>query len=194
MVYLQLFLEFLKIGAFTFGGGYAMIPLIETTVLKNGWLTERQLVDFIAVSESTPGPLAVNLSTYIGQRTGGFPGALCATLGIVLPSFVIILIVAKCYDKFQKNSIVNGCLTGIRPAVAGLIGAAVLSVGSSVFSIRFSNLHGFWLQLTEKQNIAMLAVLAAAGLLARKKTHPIVIICISGILGVVCGYMGFMSV
>lgn len=194
MVYLRLFLEFLKIGAFTFGGGYAMIPLIEAAVLKNGWLTERQLVDFIAVSESTPGPLAVNLSTYIGQKTGGFPGALCATLGIVLPSFAIILIVAKCYEKFQKNHIVKGCLTGIRPAVAGLIGAAVLSVGGSVFTIQPSGLSGLLRQLAGEQNVAMLVILAAAALLAYKKIHPIAIICISGIAGIVCGYMGILSV
>ena len=83
MIYLKLFLEFFKIGAFTFGGGYAMLPLIQETVLRNGWLDQKQLIDFIAVSESTPGPFAVNISTYIGERTAGLPGALCNTWGSV---------------------------------------------------------------------------------------------------------------
>lgn len=190
MVYLQLFLEFMKIGAFTFGGGYAMLPLIESTVLRHGWLTRRQLVDFIAVSESTPGPLAVNLSTYIGQRTGGFPGAFCATLGIVVPSFVIILILAKCYEKFQRNRVVNGCLAGIRPAVAGLIGAAVFSVGSSVFAVQLESFRGFFRQMAAKQNLSMLVILLAAMGMSYRKLHPVIIICVSGILGIACGYMG----
>ena len=102
-IYLKLFLTFLKIGAFTFGGGYAMLPLIQQEVIKNGWLTEEQILNFIAVSESTPGPFAINISTYIGTEKGGFFGALAATLGVALPSFVIILIVARVFTAFRKN-------------------------------------------------------------------------------------------
>jgi chromate transporter len=98
MILWELFITFFKIGAFTFGGGYAMIPLIQSEVVSNGWLTEAQITDFIAVSESTPGPLAVNMSTYVGAEIAGFAGALCATLGVVMPSFIIILIVAKSYE------------------------------------------------------------------------------------------------
>ena len=94
MIYLKLFLEFLKIGAFSFGGGYGMISLIRDTVISNGWLTENQLMNFIAVSESTPGPLAINMATFIGSSQGGILGALSATFGVVLPSFVIILIIS----------------------------------------------------------------------------------------------------
>ena len=112
MIYLQLFLTFLKIGAFTFGGGYAMLPLIQEEVLGQGWMGMEDLVNFVAVSESTPGPLAVNLSTYIGAETAGFWGAVCATFGVVLPSFVIILIVARCFAAFQENGIVKGCFPG----------------------------------------------------------------------------------
>ena len=108
MIYLKLFLIFFKIGAFTFGGGYAMLPLIQEEVLGHGWMELEDLVNFMAVSESTPGPLAVNLSTYIGAETAGFPGALCATLGVVLPSFVIILIVARCFAAFQENGATIG--------------------------------------------------------------------------------------
>ena len=100
MIYLELLLTFLKIGAFTFGGGYAMLPLIQAEVKSHGWLDTAELVDFIAVSESTPGPFAVNISTFVGMRTAGIPGALCATFGVVLPSFLIIILVAKFYEKF----------------------------------------------------------------------------------------------
>lgn len=94
----QLFLTFFKIGAFTFGGGYAMLPFIQQEVLKNGWMNDKELIDFIAISESTPGPFAVNASTFVGMQTAGVFGAVCATLGVVLPSFIIILIVAKIFD------------------------------------------------------------------------------------------------
>lgn len=180
VIYLSLFLNFFKIGAFTFGGGYAMLPLIQETVLKNGWLSKGQLVDFIAVSESTPGPFAVNISTYIGFRTAGFPGALCATFGVVLPSFLIILLVARCYARFKKNRIVNGCMEGLRPAVIGLIGAAVLSVGSSTFDFSF---------LLSLKNLLLLAILMIDGFLAWKKIHPILIICVSGALGIFGGML-----
>ena len=95
MIYLELFLTFFMIGLFTFGGGYAMLPLIQEQVIGKGWMTSEQIVDFIAVSESTPGPFAVNRATFIGTQMGGVLGAVCATLGVVLPSFIIILIVAK---------------------------------------------------------------------------------------------------
>ena len=119
VIYLKLFLIFFKIGAFTFGGGYAMLPLIQQEVLSQGWMDLEQLVNFIAVSESTPGPLAVNLSTYIGAETGGLLGSFCATVGVVLPSFVIILLVAKFYQAFQTNTLVKGCMNGPAPHGGG---------------------------------------------------------------------------
>ena len=125
MIWIELFLTFLKIGAFTFGGGYAMLPLIQSEVERHGWLTQSEVVDFIAVSESTPGPLAINMATFVGIRTGGVFGAVCATLGVVLPSFVIILIVAKFYEKFRKSRAVDGVMYGLRPAVIGLIADSV---------------------------------------------------------------------
>ncbi|MBP3320720.1 MAG: chromate transporter, partial [Clostridia bacterium] len=144
MILLELFLSFLKIGAFTFGGGYAMLPLIMETVVSKGWMSEEALIDFVAVAESTPGPFAINIATYVGSEMGGFFGAVCATLGVVLPSFVIILIVAKCYEKFRKSKLVSGAMTGLKPVVVGLIGAAILSIGvkalglsSFAFSLSF---------------------------------------------------------
>ena len=125
MLYLELFLTFFKIGLFTIGGGYAMLPLIQADVQAKGWMTAKELVNFIAVSESTPGPFAVNVSTYVGAELAGLPGAFCATLGVVLPSFLIILLVARFYAAFRSSAIVSGAMGGLRPAVIGMIGAAV---------------------------------------------------------------------
>ena len=141
MIYLELFLTFLMIGAITFGGGYAMLPIIQKEVAAKGWVDAASLVDFVAVSESTPGPFAINMATYVGSTVGGegvgiwgsILGAVCATLGVVVPSFVIILIVAKCYDAFRQSRVVKGCMSGLKPAVVALIAGAVISVGLTVF-------------------------------------------------------------
>ena len=129
MILLELFWPFFKIGAFTFGGGYAMLPLIQSEVTAKGWIDPAALVDFIAVSESTPGPIAVNMATYIGSELGCIPGAACATLGVVLPSFVIILIVARCFERFRRSRAIQGAMFGLKPAVVGFIATAVVSVG-----------------------------------------------------------------
>ncbi|MBO4251061.1 MAG: chromate transporter [Clostridia bacterium] len=120
-VLLDLFLTFLKIGAVSFGGGYAMIPMLTDEVAAHGWLTESELMNFIAVSESTPGPIAVNMATFIGASQGGIFGALLATLGVVLPAFIIILIVASVVKGLLKFAGVQGFLSGVRPVVVGLI-------------------------------------------------------------------------
>ena len=184
MIYLALFLTFLKIGAFTFGGGYAMLPLVEEEVLNHGWLSVEEIVNFIAVSESTPGPFAVNMSTYVGRVTGGFFGAFFATLGVVLPSFVIVLIVAKCFERFQKSRMVKGCMSGLKPAVIGLIGAALVSTGSTVFfpdgfSMATLSAADFWVSA---------GIFLCMLILALKKVHPILIILLSAVLGIVAGY------
>ncbi|MBQ8204113.1 MAG: chromate transporter [Clostridia bacterium] len=185
MIFLELFLTFLKIGAFTFGGGYAMLPLIQEEVLAKGWASEEAIINFIAVSESTPGPFAINMATYIGAEMGGLFGSFCATLGVVLPSFVIILIVAKCYDKFKESKVVRGCMSGLKPAVVGLIGAAILSVAVTVLIP-----SGFSLAIFSQISLYVsLAILAIGLVLAFKKVHPIIIICISAVLGIASGYI-----
>ncbi len=184
MMLLELFLTFLKIGAFTFGGGYAMLPLITAEVEAHGWMDEQALVNFIAVSESTPGPFAVNIATYVGMEVRGIPGATCATLGVILPSFAVILIIAKCYQKFQNSRIVKGCMSGLKPAVVGLIGASVLSVGSTVFIPSGASLSIFCNEAFYVS--AGIFVLAAA--LAFRKVHPILIICVCAVLGMITGY------
>ena len=111
MIYFELFYIFFLIGLFTFGGGYAMIPMIQEQVVGKGWMSEAQLTDFIAISETTPGPFAINISTFVGSQTGGILGAVCATLGVILPSFIIILIVSLIISKFLNNRFVKGALT-----------------------------------------------------------------------------------
>ena len=132
MIYLELFFTFFMIGAFTFGGGYAMLPLVQAEVLEKGWMPMSEIVNFIAVSESTPGPFAINIATYIGAEMGGLFGSLCATLGVVMPSFIIILIVARCFDRFRSSKLVAGAMSGLKPAVVGLIAAAIPSLAKTV--------------------------------------------------------------
>lgn len=190
---LELFITFFKIGAFTFGGGYAMLPLIQEEVLSKGWATESEIVNFIAVSESTPGPFAINMSTYIGTDEAGILGALFATLGVVLPSFIIILIVAKCYEKFQSSKIVRGCMSGLKPAVVGLIGAAVISIAGTVL---LPQITADMKSATEVLTAALsginfyisLAIFAVMTVLAFKKVHPILIIGLSAVAGIAVGY------
>lgn len=194
MIFLELFWAFFQIGLFTFGGGYAMIPLIQDAVISHGWLTGEALVNFIAIAESTPGPFAVNIATYVGTEMGqtagglgawgGLLGGCCATLGVVLPSFIIILIVAKCYEKFKSNKIVKGAMSGLKPAVIGLIGAAVLSIGQTVFfpdGLDFGVFSGLPFYVS-------LVIFVGMAVLAFKKIHPIVLIGISAGLGILAGY------
>ncbi len=117
-----LFLTFLKIGAFTFGGGYAMIPLIQSEIVeKNGWMTDDDILDIIAIAESTPGPIAINSATFVGYKVAGFFGAFFATLGVVMPSFLIILIIGSLLREFQENKLVQYAFFGIRAGVVALV-------------------------------------------------------------------------
>ena len=181
---IELFLAFLKIGAFTFGGGYAMIAMIQAEAERHGWLTQEELVDFVALSESTPGPLAVNMATFVGMRTGGVLGAIIATLGIVLPSFIIILIIAKFFEKYKKSKAVGGIMSGLKPAVVGMIGAAFISVARTVFfpsgiSVSSFSSANFWV---------FLGLFAVTAVFAFKKVHPIKIILLSAVVGICTGY------
>ena len=128
-MFLKLFLTFLEIGAVSFGGGYGMISLIREKVLLNGWLSEAEFLSFIAVSESTPGPLAVNMATFIGASQGGVLGAFCATLGVVLPSFFIILLIAALIHDLLKYAGVEAFLSGVRPCVVALILSTAFTMG-----------------------------------------------------------------
>ncbi len=181
---LELFATFFKIGLFTFGGGYAMLPMMQEEVLAHRWVEQAELINFIAVSESTPGPFAINMATYIGTEQAGPLGAFFATLGVVLPSFIIILIIAKCYEKFQTNKIVKGCMSGLKPAVVGLIGAAVLSIAKTVLFPAGISVE----ILTSLPFIISVAIFLVMTVLAFKKAHPILIIGLSAGLGIAAGY------
>lgn len=187
MIYFKLFYTFFKIGLFTFGGGYAMLPLIQEEVINNGWMELESLVNFIAVSESTPGPFAINIATYVGSQVApiGILGSACATLGVVMPSFIIILIVAKIYDSFKKSKTVQGIMTGLKPAVVGLIANAIISIALSVFFPASLSLAVF----KSIQFYISLAIFAVCTLLAFKKVHPIIIICLSAAAGIATGYL-----
>lgn len=193
MMLWELFISFFKIGLFTIGGGYAMLPLIQQTVAEKGWLDISQIIDFIAVSESTPGPFAINMATFIGSDRGvaeyesifmGIVGAAVATLGVILPSFIIILIVARCYEQFKTNKYVSGAMTGLKPVVIGLIASAVLSMINTVF---FTHGVTFNVFKTAEFYISAVLFLSMVFLAIKKKTHPIVIILISAVVGIISG-------
>ena len=181
MIYLELFLTFLKIGAFTFGGGYAMLAFIQQEVVSHGWMTQQEVIDFVAISESTPGPFAVNASTYVGFQTGGVLGAFCATLGVILPSFIIILIVAKTYEKFKRSRLINGFMSGLKPAVIGLIGSAFINTAVSTFSLSLD--FSF---ITPKFLIGV-ALFAVFLVLLYKKVNPIIVIGSAACAGILVG-------
>ncbi len=184
-IYLLLFLTFLKIGAVSFGGGYAMISLMREECLANGWLAEDELLNFIAVAESTPGPIAVNMATFVGSSQAGVLGALLATLGVVLPSFIIILLVAAVIRNLLKFAGVKAALAGVRPAVVGLILAtAVTLLLKVIFSVETPKSTLSF----DGKGLILFAFLAIFSVgykkYAKKPLSPIVLILISGALGV----------
>lgn len=190
MIYIELFLTFLKIGAVSFGGGYGMISLIREEVLSYGWLTEGELINFIAVAESTPGPVAVNMATFVGSSQGGILGALTATVGVVLPSFVIILIIAALLKNILKYAGVQAFLGGLRPAVAALIlSTAAIMFLSSLFGITTA----YSAPSTEWRGIIIFVILAAISavyrLIRKKSFSPIALILIAGVCGVLFYYL-----
>ena len=127
ILFLQLFWVFFVIGLFTFGGGYAMLSLIQTqVVVSHNWLTESAFTDIVAISQMTPGPIGINCATYVGYEVAGIPGSMTATLAVMLPSFLIVLTIVKFYTKFKGNKVFEGVMSWLRPAVVGLIGAAAL--------------------------------------------------------------------
>ncbi len=184
MIYLELFYTFFTIGLFTFGGGYAMLPLIQQKVLENGWLSLEEIVDFVAVSESTPGPFAVNIATYVGTETGGVLGALCATLGVVLPSFLVILIVAKCYIRFKQSKLVSGAMFSLRATVVGLMAGALYGMLPTVF---FHEMKVAWENILTPEFLCSLGIFGTMLVLALKKVSPILLIVASAAVGIICG-------
>ncbi|MCM8901246.1 chromate transporter [Caldicoprobacter algeriensis] len=188
-LYVELLVTFFKIGLFTIGGGYAMIPLIQQEIVRHGWLTFKETIDIIAISEMTPGPFAINAATFLGVKTGGIPGATFATVGVVLPSFIIVTLVAKYSARFKDQPLLQYALYGLRPAVIGLIASAAFLIARTTF---FMTPNGSACVFADTRNIlkvvnwrAVLIFVVAIIASLKYKIHPILLIVLSGVLGVI---------
>lgn len=188
MIYLQLFFEFFKTGLFAVGGGMATLPFLDAMALKTGWFTQAQLVDMIAVSESTPGPIGVNMATYVGFTSAGPLGSIIATLGLVAPSIIVILIIAKFLSKFKDSPIVKSIFYSLRPTSTALIAAAGVPVvmlsltNSDKFKASGSILDFFNFGAII---LAIILFILTNKVKATKKLHPVVFIAASAILGII---------
>ena len=185
MVYLQLFVEFFKTGLLAIGGGLATLPFLKEIAQTHSWFSVSQLTDMIAISESTPGPIGINMSTYAGFHAAGIPGAIVSTLSLVLPSYFIILIVSRFMEKFRNSPLVNNIFYGIRPATAGLSAGAMFEVFVlSLFDTQAYAASGSLLDLF--RFIPIVVYLAAlVGVFRLPKLHPIVFIICGAVLGIV---------
>jgi len=182
MIYLDLFLGFLRVGCFAFGGAYGAIPLIRDVVLSYGWLTDETLTYMIAVSESTPGPIMVNLATYVGSSQGGLLGAIIATLAVVLPSFFVILLLMVALKTLLKNKYVQAILRGLKPCIIGII----LATGVYMTVNHVVSLESATVSIQAAIITAILAVVMFCSKpILKKKMSPIMLIMVSAALGIV---------
>ena len=195
MMLLRLFYEFFKVGLFAIGGGMATFPFLTDLAAKTGWYTQAQLVDMVAIAESTPGPIGVNTATYVGFTVAGIPGALTATIGLITPSVIVILIIARVLARFRDSKLVQNVFYGLRPASTGLIAAAGFSVvllaltGAQVDSVR-GLLH--WQGSIHWPGILLAAVLLVLTRKVKqtKNLHPVVFIALSAVVGIVFRFAG----
>ena len=192
MIYLYLFLEFFKVGLFTFGGGYAMIPLIKEVVLSRGWMSEEHFIDMIGLSEVTPGPIAVNMATFIGSEQGGILGSVVATIGVVLPAFIIMLLISILLKKFMKNRFVQATLGGIKTVAVALITSSALILLSDVlFPVKYSD--GSF-SISFNFDVIKVFVLVIAGyflikMIIKRKPSPIIVIIMAALIGLAYFYL-----
>ena len=191
MLYLRLFWEFFKTGLFAVGGGMATLPFMYDISDKTGWFTHSMLADMVAVSESTPGPIGVNMATYVGFVTGGIPGAVVATVGLVTPSVIVILLIARVLKAFRENQYVDAGFYGLRPCSIGLIAAAgVLVIKLALFNTELYASTGALLDLFNFKALILAAVLLIATRCIKKLKglHPIVFILASAVIGIVFSF------
>lgn len=192
MILLQLFWEYFKVGLFAVGGGLATYPFLKDLGERTGWFTIGELADMLAVSESTPGPIGVNMATYVGFSLKGIPGAIVATIGLITPSVIIILIIAMFLDKFRKNKYVDYAFYGIRPASTAMITSALLGLlalclfGAS--SVKALIASGGALDV--KALVLFLVLFAAMNVKKLKDLHPLVFIAVSAVVGIVFRFAG----
>lgn len=191
MILLRLFWEFFKTGLFAVGGGMATLPFLYDMSARTGWFTQARLADMIAVSESTPGPIGVNMATYVGFETAGVPGAVIATLGLICPSIIIILLIARVLKQFRESKTVDAVFYGLRPCSIALIAAAGLLVARVTFLNQDAVAAGFNLaELLRRKELLLAAVLLVLTRFVKplKKLHPVVFIVLSAIVGILFAF------
>ena len=187
MIYLQLFWEFLKIGLFAVGGGMATLPFLQDLAEKTGWYSQSLITDMIAISESTPGPIGINMATYVGCNVAGFLGGVVATMGEILPAIVIVVTVSRYLEKFRGSKLVDAAFYGLRPAVTGLIAAAGISVVKvAMFHFDLYRQTGVLMDAFDLKKIVFFVVAFAA--IKKFKKHPIVYIAASAVVGLVLAF------
>jgi len=187
LIYLQLFWEFFKTGLFAVGGAFATIPFLSDMGLRTGWFSQSFLTDMIAVSESTPGPIGVNMATYVGYSTAGLLGGIVATFGLITPSIVIILTICIFLKAFRRNPVVNAAISGMRPASTGLIAAAFVSVLLiAIFDVDAFRSTGALRDLVKLRELILLMIVWLLTNVVRptKKLHPIVFILLGAGVGI----------
>lgn len=196
MIYWELFSTFFKLGLFGFGGGYAIVPLMEFEISAHGWLDMADFANIVSVSQMTPGPIAINAATYIGYHAApfGFLGALCATFGVVLPSFILIIAIANIFNKFNQHPVFQSILKGIRPVTIGLIASAVWFFATiSIITLKISTAAisrwstFWWYSFFEKIHIspgALLIAIIIFVLIQKAKIHPILAVVMSAVFGI----------
>ncbi|MGI6644230.1 MAG: chromate transporter [Bacilli bacterium] len=185
---LLLFYTFFKVGLFTIGGGYAMIPLIISEVQKHGWISLDELLDFIGISEITPGPFAINITTFVGATTAGVPGAIVATIAVVLPSFIIILLIAKYFQKFLETNFVKAMLRGVKPVIVALIFASGVFLLYQLFG-PFQNANSPFNLRNFTLFINMAIVFIAYKKIYKKTFHPIALIFLGAFCGIIVYFL-----
>ncbi|NLG38097.1 MAG: chromate transporter [Clostridiales bacterium] len=190
MIYLQLLYSFFKIGLFAFGGGYAMISMIQGEIELHGWLSASEFIDIIAISEMTPGPIAVNSATFVGFKVAGLGGSAAATLGVALPSLIIILSISGIYMRFQRKPLSRKIFYGVRPAVTGLVAAACIFVARTALlrsGLTFAQLGQSLLRPGDWLSLGGVAIAALSLVALKRKAHPILIIAGAAAAGILLG-------
>ena len=183
MIFLQLFYEFFKTGLFAVGGGLATLPFLEDISQRTGWFTSAQLADMLAISESTPGPIGVNMATYVGFETAGILGALCATVGLVMPSVIIIVLISKVLAKFRTNTYVEAAFYGLRPASVAMVASA--GIGVAMTTLLNLTASGFAV-LRWRELVLAAVILVLTNFVPKvKKFHPIVFIALAAAVGII---------
>ena len=187
MIYLQLFWEFLKIGLFAVGGGMATLPFLQELAVRTGWFSQDLITDMIAISESTPGPIGINMATYVGVNIAGVLGGIVATMGEVIPAVIIVILISKSLERFRSSKVVGDAFYGLRPAVTGLIAAAGIGVVKvAMFHLDLYQQTGAIMDLIDVKKIILFA--AAFIGIKKLKWHPVAFIAISAVIGIVFAF------